>query len=142
MGTWHSTSFTRTFWDPRASSCRHMAHKIKAVTRSTESVKGQGASPSPTQSFNLLTAEAVFCRIFGITFETVKKANKQNPQYYSPESPHLQRERDLVRVPMGDSASHPLLFPRDIRHQPEYVLRQLPSPCHSSVGKMRNMEIR
>lgn len=88
----------------------------------------------PQPAYYLLKAEAVFCRIFRRTFQQLKR-KKKIPQYYSPESPCLQRKRYLVRVPMGDSTSPPLLFPHDIRHQLDYILPiQCPSPCHSQGG--------
>lgn len=48
----------------------------------------------------------------------------------------------MVRVPRGGCASHPLLSPHDIRHQPECVLPQHPSPCHSSAGEIKNKVIK
>lgn len=39
----------------------------------------RAGSFSQPQPFTLLTAEAMFCSIFGITFVTVKKKKKENP---------------------------------------------------------------
>lgn len=78
-----------------------MAHKTEAATKSGESVEGQGVSPSLTHTFNLRTAKAMFCGIFGRTFATVTKQNKNRPPspIYSPESPRLQRKRDRSGFP-------------------------------------------
>lgn len=89
--TWYSTSFIGSVWDPRVSSCWHMAHNIEAVTGSGESAEGQAVFPSLTHTFNLLTAEAVFRSIFGRTSATVKKQKQAPSPIYSPESPRLQR---------------------------------------------------
>lgn len=116
-----------------------MAHETEAVTRMGRVLKSRGVSPSLTHTFKLLTAQAVPCGIFGRTFATVKKTKTGPPSpVHSPAGPCLQRKRDLVRAPMADSASHPLLFPHDIGHQPGYAPPQRPSPCHSSVGGARN----
>lgn len=55
-----------------------MAHKTEAATKSGESAEGQGVSPSLTHTFNLLTAKATFCSVFGRTFATGTK-QKQAP---------------------------------------------------------------
>lgn len=112
-----------------------MAHNIEAVTGSGESAEGQAVFPSLTHTFNLLTAEAVFRSIFGRTFATVKKTKTGPLPNLFPRKSTSAKKRDLVRVPMVDSVSHPPLFPHDTRHQPEYVLPQRPSPCHSWGGK-------
>lgn len=100
-----------------------------------ENGERQAVSRSPTQPFNLLKGEAVFLASLGEHLRQFKNKNK-TPSIIPRKS--LTEKRDLVRVPMGDCASHPLLSPRDTRRQPGCALPRRPSPCHSSAGGMRN----
>ena len=129
-GVWHSP-LHGALMGSQASSCWGVLSTGKAILEG-RGTKGRDLSQSHS-AFNLLQQRPCSVGSSG-KLATVKK-QKQTPPHTIPQKVCLQRERDLVRAPMGGSASHPLPSPRDTRHQPECAPPRRPSPCHSSAGE-------
>lgn len=129
VGMWHTAPVSQSVWRLGCKSALVGKGQTNKSSHEGWGVLEAGiAQARPT--LNLL--KAMLCSIFQ---KTSVIYSQHPPPKSHPISPKVQVSKDryriLVRVPRGDSASHPLLSPRGTRHQPECAPPRRPSPCHS-----------